>query len=46
MIRKRVGVALTALMVAGVAGVPSPAHAAGPVLPGNEGDVGVYTVGQ
>ncbi len=37
--------ALAALVVGGV-GVPSPAHAASPVLPGNEGDVGVYTNGQ
>ena len=29
-----------------VVGLPSAAHAAGPVLPGNEGDVGVYTDGQ
>ncbi|WP_433532247.1 discoidin domain-containing protein [Micromonospora sp. CA-263727] len=37
--------ALAALVVGGV-GVPSPAHAASPILPGNEGDVGVYTNGQ
>ncbi|WP_246567696.1 Ig-like domain-containing protein [Polymorphospora rubra] len=39
-------VALAALVVTGGVGVPSPAHAASPVLPGNEGDVGVYTNGQ
>ncbi|MFE9201261.1 PxKF domain-containing protein [Micromonospora sp. NPDC007230] len=38
--------ALAALVVGGVVGLPSPAHAAGPILPGNEGDVGVYTNGQ
>jgi len=45
--RVPVWAALTALVVAGAAvGLPSPAQAAGPVLPGNEGDVGVYTDGQ
>ncbi|SIM61670.1 Ig-like domain (group 4) [Micromonospora cremea] len=38
--------ALAALVVGGAVGVPSPAHADSPVLPGNEGDVGVYTNGQ
>ncbi|MEV1329375.1 PxKF domain-containing protein [Micromonospora costi] len=38
-------VAVAALVVAGVVGLPSAAHADGPVLPGNEGDVGVYTDG-
>ncbi|MET8353131.1 Ig-like domain-containing protein [Micromonospora sp. NPDC005206] len=38
--------ALGALVLGGAVGVPSPAHAASPVLPGNEGDVGVYTNGQ
>ncbi|MFC0527482.1 discoidin domain-containing protein [Phytohabitans kaempferiae] len=39
--------ALAALVVGGaVVSVPSPAHAASPILPGNEGDVGVYTNGQ
>ncbi|SDL22126.1 discoidin domain-containing protein [Nonomuraea jiangxiensis] len=38
--------ALTALVAGGVIGMPSTAHADGPVLPGNEGDVGVYTDGQ
>ncbi|MDG4798034.1 Ig-like domain-containing protein [Micromonospora sp. WMMD1082] len=38
--------ALAALVMGGMVGVPSAAHAAGPVLPGNEGDVGVYTNGQ
>ncbi|MEU8298878.1 discoidin domain-containing protein [Micromonospora sp. NPDC048909] len=38
--------ALTALVVGGAVGVPSPAHADSPVLPGNESDVGVYTNGQ
>jgi hypothetical protein len=38
--------ALTALVVGAVVGVPSPARAASPILPGNEGDVGVYTDGQ
>ncbi|MBE1489390.1 Ig-like domain-containing protein [Plantactinospora soyae] len=38
--------ALAALVAGGVVGLPSPAHAASPVLPGNEGDVGVYTDGQ
>ncbi|MFC7650172.1 hypothetical protein ACFQX6_64925 [Streptosporangium lutulentum] len=38
--------ALVALTVTGLVGLPSTAHAAGPVLPGNEGDVGVYTNGQ
>ncbi|SBT42841.1 PxKF domain-containing protein [Micromonospora narathiwatensis] len=38
--------ALAALVAGGVVGLPSAAHAAGPVLPGNEGDVGVYTNGQ
>ncbi|MGI5152828.1 discoidin domain-containing protein [Plantactinospora sp. CA-294935] len=38
--------ALAALVAGGVVGLPSPAHAAPPVLPGNEGDVGVYTDGQ
>jgi len=38
--------ALAALVVGGVVGLPSPAHAASPILPGNEGDVGVYTNGQ
>lgn len=35
---------LTALVLGGAAGVP--AHADGHVLPGNEGDVGVYTDGR
>ncbi|MEV6866886.1 discoidin domain-containing protein [Streptosporangium subroseum] len=39
-------VALAALTVAGLVSLPPTAHAAGPVLPGNEGDVGVYTNGQ
>ncbi|WP_233563311.1 discoidin domain-containing protein [Micromonospora musae] len=39
-------VALAALVMGGTVGVGSPAHADGPVLPGNEGDVGVYTDGQ
>ncbi|MER5455197.1 Ig-like domain-containing protein [Micromonospora sp. NPDC002389] len=38
--------ALAALVVSGTVAVSSPAHAAGPVLPGNEGDVGVHTNGQ
>ncbi|WDZ82747.1 Ig-like domain-containing protein [Micromonospora cathayae] len=38
-------VALAALVATGTV-VPSPAHAASPILPGNEGDVGVYTNGQ
>ncbi|MEU4678559.1 Ig-like domain-containing protein [Micromonospora sp. NPDC023737] len=38
--------ALAALVVGGTVGVGSAAHADGPVLPGNEGDVGVYTDGQ
>ncbi|MFI6781623.1 discoidin domain-containing protein [Micromonospora sp. NPDC050276] len=38
-------VALATLVVGGAV-VPSPARAAGPVVPGNEGDVGVYTNGQ
>ncbi|WP_406080861.1 discoidin domain-containing protein [Micromonospora sp. NBC_00858] len=38
--------ALAALVVGGAVGVPSPANAASPILPGNEGDVGVYTDGQ
>ncbi|GAA3730084.1 Ig-like domain-containing protein [Plantactinospora mayteni] len=38
--------ALAALVAGGVVGVPSAAYAAPPVLPGNEGDVGVYTDGQ
>lgn len=37
--------ALVALVVGGVVGLPSGARAASPVLPGNEGDVGVYTNG-
>ncbi|MDQ7904051.1 discoidin domain-containing protein [Phytohabitans sp. ZYX-F-186] len=43
--RAPVWVALTALVVGGAVGVPSPARADSPVLPGNEGDVGVYTDG-
>ncbi|WP_198408940.1 discoidin domain-containing protein [Micromonospora maris] len=51
MIRRRVRraplwAALAALVVTGSVAVPSPAHAASPILPGNEGDVGVYTNGQ
>jgi len=38
--------ALAALAVGTVVAMPSAAHAASPVLPGNEGDVGVYTNGQ
>ncbi|MEV0718886.1 hypothetical protein AB0H87_30285, partial [Asanoa sp. NPDC050611] len=39
--------ALVALVVSwAVVGLPSAARAAGPVLPGNEGDVGVYTDGE
>ncbi|GAA4562953.1 galactose-binding domain-containing protein [Planotetraspora kaengkrachanensis] len=39
--------ALAALTMAGLVGLPpTTAHAAGPVLPGNEGDVGVYTNGE
>ncbi|WP_241774128.1 Ig-like domain-containing protein [Micromonospora haikouensis] len=38
--------AALAALVVGTVAVPSPARAAGPVLPGNEGDVGVYTDGQ
>ncbi len=38
--------ALAALVIGGAVGLPSPAHATSPVLPGNEGDVGVYTDGQ
>jgi hypothetical protein len=38
--------AVAALMVGGLAGLPAAAHADDPVLPGNEGDVGVYTNGQ
>jgi hypothetical protein len=38
--------AVAALAVAGAVGLPSAAHADSPVLPGNEGDVGVYTNGQ
>lgn len=34
------------LVAGGTVGLPSAASAAGPVLPGNEGDVGVYTSGQ
>ena len=45
-VRRVAGLAsLTALVVGATVGVPSPALA-GPVLPGNEGDVGVYTDGQ
>ena len=43
--RGPVWAALTALVVGGAVGVPSPAHAASPILPGNEGDVGLYTNG-
>lgn len=51
MITRRLGrasacTALAALVLGGVVGLPSAAHAAGPILPGNEGDVGVYTNGQ
>ncbi|GAA0433703.1 carbohydrate-binding protein [Acrocarpospora corrugata] len=51
MIARRLGraptwAALTALTVAGLVSLPPAAHADGPVLPGNEGDVGVYTNGQ
>jgi hypothetical protein len=51
MIRRRVRraptwAAIAALVVGGVVAVPSPAHAASPILPGNQGDVGVYTDGQ
>lgn len=35
----------TAALVLGVMGLPSPAHATDPVLPGNESDVGKYTNG-
>ena len=35
-----------ALVVAGALGLPGPAAADPPVIPGNEGDVGVYTNGQ
>ncbi|GIJ27374.1 carbohydrate-binding protein [Micromonospora qiuiae] len=50
MIRRRVRraplwAALAALVVGGTA-IPTPAHAASPILPGNESDVGVYTNGQ
>ncbi len=38
--------ALAALVAGGVAGLPSVAYADSPILPGNEGDVGVYTDGQ
>ncbi|WP_170990772.1 discoidin domain-containing protein [Herbidospora galbida] len=38
--------ALAALTVAGLVSLPPAAHAATPILPGNEGDVGVYTNGQ
>ncbi|MFI6761274.1 Ig-like domain-containing protein [Micromonospora sp. NPDC050417] len=44
--RAPVWAALAALVVGGAVAVPSPAHAASPILPGNEGDVGVYTNGQ
>jgi hypothetical protein len=33
-------------MVGGAVAMPSPAYADSPILPGNEGDVGVYTDGQ
>lgn len=38
-------VAATALVVGGIVGLPASAHAHSHVLPGNEGDVGVYTDG-
>ncbi|MFG2045129.1 OmpL47-type beta-barrel domain-containing protein [Dactylosporangium sp. NPDC048998] len=44
--RGPIWVTVAALMVGGVAGVASIAHAASPILPGNEGDVGKYTNGQ
>ncbi|WP_201749588.1 PxKF domain-containing protein [Micromonospora sicca] len=37
---------VAALVVGGVVGLPSAAHADTPILPGNEGDVGLYTNGQ
>ncbi|MFD0743566.1 hypothetical protein ACFQ1L_18455 [Phytohabitans flavus] len=43
--RGTVWVALTALVVGGAVGLPSSAQAASPIIPGNEGDVGVYTDG-
>ena len=43
--RAPVWVALATLMVGGAAAIPSPAYADSPILPGNEGDVGVYTDG-
>ena len=41
-VRNRAG-ALATLMVGGAVAMPSPAYADSPILPGNEGDVGVYT---
>ncbi|GAB1822992.1 discoidin domain-containing protein [Herbidospora sp. RD11066] len=38
--------ALAALTVAGLVSLPPAAHAASPIVPGNEGDVGKYTNGQ
>ncbi|WP_214103804.1 galactose-binding domain-containing protein [Acrocarpospora catenulata] len=50
MITRRLGraptrAALAALLAGGVVALPHTAHAAGPVLPGNESDVGIYTNG-
>ncbi|MFG1706673.1 discoidin domain-containing protein [Nonomuraea sp. M3C6] len=44
--RAPIWAALAALTVAGLVSLPPTAHAAGPVLPGNEGDVGLYTNGE
>lgn len=44
--RGPVWTALAALMVGGIVGLPSAAHADGPVLPGNESDIGRYTDGR
>lgn len=38
--------AVAALVLGGVVGLPSAAHADTPILPGNEGDIGLYTNGQ
>ncbi|MFI5909895.1 discoidin domain-containing protein [Dactylosporangium sp. NPDC051541] len=44
--RRPLRATVAALVVMGAVGVPSAAYAAGPVRPGNESDVGVYTNGQ
>lgn len=43
--RLAAGAATAALVAAGIVGLPTVAHAESPVVPGNEGDVGVYTDG-